>query len=397
MSGDLDDIDVTLVVRYLGDDCTPTERAHVEHWMAATPGRAAYVESLREIRDTWAARRPRFDHASGWTAMAHRLSLKDSAAAQRPAAVFHHARPRGVGVRGDARRRLVLLAASVLVMLAVGGIGVLGRGSVTAGWEYGTAAGQRLSVTLADGTQLTLAPASRVRLAAGYGDGGSMGGSKARPYVAREVEFEGEAYFTVVHDAVHPFAVRTRNAVVRDVGTVFDVRAYPEDRALRVAVADGRVAITGRDGLLAARPPQPLAAGDVATVADATITIEHGADLASLTAWRQGRLVFAKTPLAEVVQDLSRAFDLSIRVEDSVLASQRVTASFERESVEQVLDDIASIVGGSYERVGRAVVIKRHGAGAQWRGGNSVTPLTIAQQAEPTIAQPTAQTRVPRQ
>jgi len=63
--------------------------------------------------------------------------------------------------------------------------------------EYTTAAGQRLSVTLDDGTQLTLAPASRVRLAAGYGEGRATGGSKTRPYGARELELEGEAYFAV--------------------------------------------------------------------------------------------------------------------------------------------------------------------------------------------------------
>ena len=60
----------------------------------------------------------------------------------------------------------------------------------------------------------------------------------------REVELEGEAYFAVVHDAARPFAVRAHGAVATDVGTAFDVRAYPEDAGARIAVTEGAVAVT---------------------------------------------------------------------------------------------------------------------------------------------------------
>jgi transmembrane sensor len=299
---------------------------------------------------------------------------------------------RAVGAR--AARQLVALAAAIVVAL---GVGLTVRSlshhtaPTSAGREYATAAGQRLAVTLVDGTQFTLAPASTVRVRAGYGRGSG----------SRQVELEGEAYFAVVHDAAHPFAVRAHGAVARDVGTAFDVRAYPENVGARIAVAEGAVAVTVAGGCpLAGRRsrPAPVAgeggpcsadarAGDVATVASGAVAVEHGADIAALTAWTQGRLVFRKTPLADVARELSRAFDLTITVGDSALGSQRITASFDDQSADQVLEDLAAIVGGQFERAGRAVVIRRRGSGAPRHDGSPMIPLTTVHAAVQTTVQ----------
>ncbi len=254
-----------------------------------------------------------------------------------------------VGAR--AVRPLAALAVAVVVALSAGPVVRHGARRTSPGRAYSTTAGQRLSVTLVDGTQFTLAPRSTVRVAADYGRG----------IVGREVELEGEAYFAVVHDAAHPFAVRTHGALARDVGTAFDVRAYPEDAGARIAVAEGVVAV-GADGgcqhaAVSRRCVVEARTGDVATVADTALTIEHGVDVASLTAWTRGELVFHDTPLRDVIPELERWYGIAIRLADPRLAEREVQGTLRDESVTGALDLIVRAVDARYEQTGQLVTI----------------------------------------
>ena len=96
---------------------------------------------------------------------------------------------------------------------------------------YATAAGEREAVTLVDGTRVTLAPTSRLQLPADYGQAG------------REMTLEGEALFEVMHNAAHPFRVRSGRVVTEDIGTRFAVRAWDNGAAVQVAVVEGRVGV----------------------------------------------------------------------------------------------------------------------------------------------------------
>ncbi len=194
--------------------------------------------------------------------------------------------------------------------------------------EYATSPGQRLSITLVDRTQLTLAPASRVRLAADYG----------RPAGAREVELEGEAYFAVVHDAAHPFVVQAHGAVARDVGTAFDVRAYPEDAGAQIAVVEGEVVVGSRGEL-------PVRAGDVATVGNGEVAVAHGVDVATLAGWAQGRLAFANAPLRDVLPVLDRWYGVTVRASDPALLAQPVTITLTSELPGEAVAAIGAVMG----------------------------------------------------
>src|SRR5690606_18071558 len=91
--------------------------------------------------------------------------------------------------------------------------------------EYRTAAGQRATVRLADGSTITLAPGTVVSVAAGA------------------VTVSGEAFFVVAPTPARPFSVRTSTAHVRVLGTAFAVRHYASETSSRVVVEDGRVAV----------------------------------------------------------------------------------------------------------------------------------------------------------
>ncbi len=361
--------DDAMFARFFSGESDAPERAYVERWIAADPSRGPLAKHLRTIWGRAVDADQAFDLPGIWRRLAHELSPgADRRALSVRTALAPHTGPQGVGGGGRADRVRWIVAALVVVIA----IGTVSWRTVTVPSapqvvrEFATPAGSRSIVTLRDGTRLVLGPATRLRVPADF--------ARHR----RTVELEGEAYFAVVHDDRRPFAVRAGNAIVTDVGTEFAVQAYGGDPAVRVAVAGGQVCLGPTS-----RCNRPLRVGDVATIGATGLAIAHNANVAALTAWTQGRLVFDGMPLRDVVRELGRAFDVQITIADSTLATYQVSGAFDNETLDQVLDDITDVMGGRYERVGRTVVIHRGAAKATRRPPPSRPPLSTAQATAP--------------
>jgi transmembrane sensor len=175
---------------------------------------------------------------------------------------------------------------------------------------------------------------------------------------AREIMLEGEAVFDVAHDSTRPFVVYAGNAVARDIGTRFDVRAYPGAGAVQVVVASGIVMLS--DTAHARTPGVLLTAGQLGAIDSAgRATHQPNVDTAQFFAWTDGRLAFRNTPLREAAARLERWFDLDIEIPDSTIATRRITATISAQPVQDVLDAITLPLHLRYERHGRRVVIHR--------------------------------------
>ncbi len=355
------EVDTALLSRYLADECSPREQLAVRDWLAASPENGVELARWHALWDR-AGRVVRAevafpgdaasDAASAW----HRLRQTAGALDDRqPSGVGRSSGksyPWSRGVGGASAWRVTAMA-SVLVALGIGL--ALGGGqhragsSAAAGREYATAAGQRLSVTLVDGTQLTLAPASHVQLAADYGAH------------TRELSLNGEAVFTVMHDGTRPFRVRAQKVVTEDVGTRFGVRAYGSESGVRVVVADGAVALadTGhRPRLAAGAQPTQLSAGDVAVVDTAGhVGIMRHVELEPYFAWTEGRLVFENTPLPDVANALARWYGVRVEIGDATLQRRHLTLTLTPQALGAALGIIAPVAGARAERRGNTYVL----------------------------------------
>lgn len=361
-SGVSDDIDSGLLDRYLAGACTLSEQAAVQRWASGSAERAAMLDALRQRR---APDSRGWNTEASWLAAHARLRLGDPSVAPRdrlssergPAnpARLPQPWPRwvGRGVWSSGRVAVLAAAAGVAVALFVE-LTSQRRDSSRAqlGREYVTAAGQRETATLPDGTQMTLAPATRAVLGAGYG--------------RRERDvylLDGEGYFAVAHDAHHPFVVHARNALATDVGTRFDVRAYAGDSAVRVVVAEGRVALNAcRNGgsacAASAVVPTALGATDIATVAPSgEIATSRDADIGALTGWVNGQLVFRDASVSEIARALTRWYGVDITVPDAALAARRLTVVVHDEPYDQVVSGLALLLHARVERA-RGLVIR---------------------------------------
>jgi transmembrane sensor len=167
-----------------------------------------------------------------------------------------------------------------------------------------SAPGQTREVNLADGSHVTLAPASSLRPAWRLA---------RRTYVLQR----GEAFFAVRHDPAHPFTVAAGDAKVRVLGTRFDVHRTAGDR-VRVEVEQGLVEVA-RGASVARVAAGQGALADASGVRTANLITSDAAG-----AWRRGRLAYVAAPLEDVVADLNR-YGLNVRVTPDA-AGLKVTA-----------------------------------------------------------------------
>jgi len=342
--------DTVLLQRHIAGECSDAECAQLEQWLAADPEHARQLESLRAvIKATARVGSSRFDTRAARRRVAKRIQDAEESG-QLPETVrqivaVERTRPAHVQWLTPT---IGAWAAGLLV--AIGAIWTVYTGAshrrpvflANEAVEYSTTVGQRVHVTLRDGTQFILAPASRVRLAADYG--------RAR----RDIYLDGEAYFAVSHDGARPFTVHAGNAMAEDLGTRFGVRSYHGDAGVQVVVAEGKVAlqsVTARQ-----RAASVLTSGTLGLVDNAGDThVTYEVSTARYLEWTTGHLTFKNTELREVLPELARWYGLNVELDDSTLARLPLTASFADVPTSDIVAALAASLDVRYERHGQTV------------------------------------------
>jgi len=252
-------------------------------------------------------------------------------------------------------RRLIFAIAAVIVVAAAGTALVHTPDrehapSVAAMREVTTARGETATLSLADGSTVTLAPGSTLRIPTDLRT------------ASREATLDGEAVFSIKHDAKRSFVVRTRTSVTQDLGTRFVVRAYADDSAALVAVAEGEVMVHGAGAATAgaqdsATLPVKLRAGDLAELHSyGAISTRRGTPVDEYFSWTTRRLTFAHAPLSEVVRVLNRWYDLDIHI-DPRLSARQLTTDFSVESGAEMLRVLQIALNVQVERKGHFILL----------------------------------------
>jgi transmembrane sensor len=175
---------------------------------------------------------------------------------------------------------------------------------------YTTNAQQQATIDLGDGSRVTLAPRTTLRV------------HQFEP-TARTVVLEGgEAYFEVTRAEGAPFLVHSGTATAQVLGTTFLVRHVAGNPRVHVAVTEGKVRV-----ITPARPHESvtLTTGQVGEVTDSTTQVSTVDDLAPGTEWAPGRIMFRHTPLATVLQTMTQWYGYHFRYADSSLGARGVT------------------------------------------------------------------------
>lgn len=206
--------------------------------------------------------------------------------------------------------------------------------------------GERLTLMLADGTQVTLNSETTL----------------VYPEVferrKRDVKLvRGEAFFDVARNERAPFTVSSEDVTVSVLGTQFDINTYGHNSSTVVYLKEGSVRLTehvsGENHQYLLRP------GDLFNANRSTgyCSIGHEVPSSKIEGWMHDRYQFVDAPLAEVIKFLERHYGMSFRVQNTDLYRYTYTMSFYNESIDDIMTAMKVITPIDFIRVNDQITI----------------------------------------
>ncbi|WP_164974193.1 FecR family protein [Filimonas effusa] len=338
-------IDRQLLTTYLKGDCTPGQLQQVKQYFEAPQ----YKESLEAfLHEDWlrqaaipvavtpdvADQFQRFRVATGQQVETTVVTLR-----------------KWRGLRGVAAAACVAVVA-VAGWLLYHSYGPTQEAVVATQWKtLTTKPGKVSEVMLPDSSMVYLGPASTLRYNEGY------------PAKNRQLYLQGEAYFIVQHREGPAFTVTTGRLTTVDIGTEFNISYHPQQAAIAVAVAKGKVEVLQQTASHTVTSRSPLTASQCLYYDTATAAIRFGNTAPDLIgAWRKGILHFRNTTLQEMALQLERYYNIQIRFSDDMLAKERITTVLRRRSLPDALQVLSMTAGVHCSRKGDTVWIKKSSA-----------------------------------
>jgi transmembrane sensor len=229
-------------------------------------------------------------------------------------------------------RKIAAAAASIFILAAAGFVYWDWPEPALEVVAYETPVGGQRTVALPDGSTVLLNTHSKVEVV--Y--------SRA----SRDVRLvRGEAYFEVAHDKKRSFTVANGNRLVRDLGTAFSVRQV--GKALEVTVTKGTVELAVAAAAEKAQHLAVLNAGQSAAFDRKLAYVKRlsAVELNRQLSWRDGVLVYAGEPLADVAADISRYTNVKIELANPNLAKMPVGGYFEIGKLRTIFEALESNFG----------------------------------------------------
>jgi transmembrane sensor len=202
-----------------------------------------------------------------------------------------------------------------------------------------TSMGEKWIVTYQDGSRVILNSDSKLRYPRSFAQD------------VREVYLQGEAYFEVAPDSSRPFIVHSGHISTTVLGTVFNVKAFPEENGVIVSLLEGHVSVS-RESIDKESPSvllQPLRQL-VYEKSNRTIAIED-VDIQRAVGWKDNNLKFDKEPLKDIFVVLERAYAVKFELSDSAYGTRKISANFNQASLWTVTEVIKRITGLKYRKV----------------------------------------------
>jgi transmembrane sensor len=165
----------------------------------------------------------------------------------------------------------------------------------------------------------------------------------------------GEAYFNINHDPAKTFIVEAEGTFIKDIGTSFNVKAYPGSPTIEVVVEEGEVMFytEGDPGIY-------LKANGKGIYNKETRKFTVSEPEPNVTAYKTKFFSFSNSSLADVVQTLNAVYPTRLVIDDA-LTRCMLTVSFNDENIDEIANVIAETLGLSVVRSGNVINLKGDG------------------------------------
>jgi len=175
---------------------------------------------------------------------------------------------------------------------------------------------QGTAVASTEPEQNTLTNNSNTKFSISLADGSvavlDIGSSLTYPVAfnskTHEVSLSGQGYFKVKHYPGQRFLVKTKGQVTEDIGTEFNINAYADEAAVQTTLIAGSIKVND----------QVIRPGQQAIVSGPSLKVET-ANIEAVTSWLQGKLIFEKEPLENILKRVSRIYGVQFVYQDETV------------------------------------------------------------------------------
>lgn len=232
--------------------------------------------------------------------------------------------------------------------------------------EVNVQKGKIKKLNLADGTSVWINAGSVLKYSKNFGK------------KDRTVYLEGEAYFDIAESATGiPFLVKAAEFTIRDVGTIFNVKSYPDEEIFETTVVEGKVSVEGKlepDAkqnnmvflnanqvlkINAGKAKETTNSQKVSNQSDPVQVMQINASQQNeYHGWKDDLLVFERDSFEEIARVLERKYDVSIVFSDEEFKSYSYTGTFKNiKSISKVFQVIKENTPIDYTVNGNLITI----------------------------------------
>ena len=322
-----------LIGKHLAGETTAKESAELHAWANKSEANQKYLDQFQLIFEGASAIKElhRFDEDAAWVKMKTKL---------KPAGKVVPLHP-----QTSSLKIYYQIAATIIVVMGFGFFvykSMLPTPVKKVGIEV-IAESKTYSETLPDGSGVFLN--KKTKLSYAYD-------KKKKEHV---VKLKGEAYFNIKHDENKKFIIDVAGVYIRDIGTSFNVKAYPESNTIEVVVLEGEV-----EFFTANQMGVHLYASGKGVYDKLTRKFSIEKPTPNTVSYKTKDFLFNNATLGSVVDDLNNVYDKKIILSNN-LRQCLLTVTFNNEDVDEIASVISETLGLTIKKSSTEIVLEGPG------------------------------------
>ena len=341
-------IDYEILAKFFSGECTEEEKANVKNWLAENSDNQKVFDSVKEL---WTTAKEESD-PSDINKLWDELVLKAEIPLQDENQLDYESKSdqkNWLIKFWDPGNKILRYAAAIIFigLISYSVYLIIKPGEIGYDVNYKLLSvdfGKQSSITLNDGTKITLDSGSKLY----YPEEFSAS--------TRKVKLNGEAYFEVVPNKEKPFEVETNNALIRVLGTKFNIRGWNENKIVQVSVIEGKVSLSQGDNSSNSVAIEKGYGSELHS--DGTISIPRSIDIEKTLLWLNGEMYLDNVSVREAIAQIERWYDVKIIIANKMVLNEKITVHIDKKSLENNLDLLTQLIDSRFEISGREIFIQ---------------------------------------
>lgn len=159
----------------------------------------------------------------------------------------------------------------------------------------------------------------------------------------REVTLDGEAFFEVKHNEKQPFLVRTNGIAVEDLGTSFNIKSYKNDYKILTTLVSGKAkVVSDADATKSAMLTPGYQSAYYSSNGQMNV---KAIDVEPVIAWKEGKFVFERQRLGDIMNDISRWYGLEINFANEELKKLEFSGTIDKDEPQDKIFHVLESTG----------------------------------------------------